>query len=293
MRSRTTLAIAAALVAVSAAFCAGSSRADAPHKRVVNGSLARYADAPWAVYLPHVGCTGSAINAYFVLTAAHCLRHHRTPKSVRYGNTNKNRGVRDRVKWSIWNQDYKSQQGGNDFGLIRVKHPLRTYPIGLNVVQNLAVGLKLFAWGWGDTSYGRGYYPKRLYWGAVDLYPYTSCDAVLPDQLSPGELCAGNVQTHTDTCPGDSGGPLTYRYGPDAVEVGVTSWGTKRCGIPGLGAYESVAHSAWLWKWVSFYGIQKRRTGKRPSGRKAFAATPTHTQPRKPPATGAVGVPHS
>ena len=54
-----------------------------------------------------------------------------------------------------------------------------------------------------------------------------------------------------DSCKGDSGGPLVYREGADDpwYQVGVVSFGTKKCGAGTPGVYTRVsAYMDWISK---------------------------------------------
>ena len=52
-----------------------------------------------------------------------------------------------------------------------------------------------------------------------------------------------------DSCNGDSGGPLVYRSDPDSAwyQVGVVSYGTRKCGEGAPGVYTRVsAYMDWI-----------------------------------------------
>ena len=54
-----------------------------------------------------------------------------------------------------------------------------------------------------------------------------------------------------DSCSGDSGGPAVMKIGPDGpwYQVGITSFGTSRCGVGDPGVYTKVtAYLPWIEK---------------------------------------------
>ena len=87
-----------------------------------------------------------------------------------------------------------------------------------------------------------------LFQAEIELAPTSACNDLfnsyksmhnLPDQIlrtdpvGEGTICAGNLTGTTDTCLGDSGGPLLIKRGNKYHLAGITSWGFG-CGTPGL-----------------------------------------------------------
>lgn len=107
--------------------------------------------------------------------------------------------------------------------------------------------------GFGATGYAEDKSPNLLkatispadHEMCVKSYP---SDRGLPQGITGDQLCA--VGPHSDTCPGDSGGPLqttlrTY-HRKVAFLVGVTSFGSA-CGFGSYGVYQKVApHLKWI-----------------------------------------------
>lgn len=143
----------------------------------------------------------------------------------------------------------------NDIALIRLKkipsggspaHKLRSITLPQARDGNIvyAEGSKLEVNGWGRTESG----PISLFLQTAAL-PFSDQDwcrssyANAGAVVSPGAFCAGFTQGGTDSCSGDSGGPLFFGiesgYSPDPILAGVVSWGIG-CALPGyLGVYSS------------------------------------------------------
>uniref|UniRef100_A0AAY4DS49 Peptidase S1 domain-containing protein n=1 Tax=Denticeps clupeoides TaxID=299321 RepID=A0AAY4DS49_9TELE len=71
----------------------------------------------------------------------------------------------------------------------------------------------------------------------VSIIDQRECQSSYSDVLTTRMICAGSMEGGTDTCLGDSGGPLTCRepHGRWFV-AGITSWGhgCGRSGFPGV-----------------------------------------------------------
>ncbi len=114
--------------------------------------------------------------------------------------------------------------------------------------------------GWGEVNQQPGGgldYPLRLRKTRVPLVATTLCEeayASIEQPITPRMLCAGGgpteTQSHSDSCYGDSGGPLIVPGSPDGaapagdVLLGLVDFGNG-CGQPGFpGVYQSLADPA-------------------------------------------------
>ena len=85
--------------------------------------------------------------------------------------------------------------------------------------------------GWGATSFG-GSQAARLQNLTVNLYTATQCDTFFGwgkgfENYIDSNLCAGNHGVdNSDSCNGDSGGPLFVEQNSVRIQIGVVSWGT-------------------------------------------------------------------
>lgn len=97
--------------------------------------------------------------------------------------------------------------------------------------------------GWGALSEAGAEYPDILQKASVMLVGDTECNdglqAVDPSAFifEDLELCASAQPS--DSCYGDSGGPLTIGAGSEALLAGVVSWGLE-CAGPAPGIYAEV-----------------------------------------------------
>ncbi|XP_050100221.1 serine protease persephone-like [Anopheles aquasalis] len=205
-------------------------------------------------------CGSSLIAPTFVLTAAHCIEtDHGRPVVVRMGTTNliappNPAAVQQRmVKEHHLHPAYRRRYAYHDIALIEVSagfifdedvRPVCIHPR----VTDLATSVQLMAAGWGDDGQ-RSRMPDRLLRTNLATVPLDECRARLrtlgilpsshlPDGVLDQQYCAvgrrldGVTGYHSDTCSGDSGGPLYY-IGEQPLQkyflAGITSVGTG-CG---------------------------------------------------------------
>lgn len=214
-------------------------------------------------------CGGSYIGGRWVLTAAHCVVDENGRK-ILPGSIEVNIGSgdlatdRDNVidVKKIWvDPSFKISPLTNDIALLELhRQPVDVHPVAILSAMELEQAALSY---WPAIVLGRGsrsHYqlseqpnirerPRtELFEADVQLAPEGACndifnsikatndipDSVLKiDPVNGTMLCAGNPSGATDTCLGDSGGPLLVQYGDKYYLAGITSWGFG-CGIPGL-----------------------------------------------------------
>ncbi|HEY2768115.1 MAG TPA: serine protease [Solirubrobacteraceae bacterium] len=230
-------------------------------------------------------CGGVILGASRVATAAHCLigeRGRHSPPAeigVLAGSSTLDPvdpgAVRDAVAVASIDPAYKASSSDYDLGILRLARPLWSGPApaldGHSTIAPLAADVPLanarFAAalsgqvpvaaqatvsGWGDLNAEPGTapsYPLRLHQANVPLVSTGLCEeayATIEQQITPRMLCAGS---RTDSCYGDSGGPLIARGlgggGPAGdILLGLVDFGNG-CGQAGYpGVYVRVADPA-------------------------------------------------
>ncbi|KAK9892447.1 hypothetical protein WA026_019899 [Henosepilachna vigintioctopunctata] len=233
------------------------------HFRVVQGSKAKVGDYPWQAALRVKGkvhsahwCGAVVISSKFVLTAAHCLVGY--PKGayiVVAGdyNVQEDEGTEQHAyieDYYIHEDFRKGHKMNNDIALVKLKG--NGFRLNQDVQAiclpeantNYAVDLNCTISGFGSVESGKSAFSNELRAGTVPLQADTICKMphVYGSSLTDGMLCAGTLNGGTDSCDGDSGGPLACLDHGFFTLYGITSWG-QRCGYANKpGVYVKVAH---------------------------------------------------
>lgn len=229
-------------------------------------------------------CGGVILDATRIATAAHCLigeRGHRSPPSeieVLAGSSalepTDPGSIRDPVTLTSVDPAYNASSSDYDLGILYLAHPLwlgAAPPLdGHSTIAPLAPNVELAnarfsaavagppndatqgaVSGWGDLHAEPGAtpsYPLRLHQASVPLVLTGVCEeayATIEQPITARMLCAGS---RSDSCYGDSGGPLIAR-GPGGGPAGDTLLGLvdfgNGCGQAGYpGVYVRIADSA-------------------------------------------------
>ncbi|KAL5242096.1 hypothetical protein ACI65C_009506 [Semiaphis heraclei] len=234
---------------------------------IVGGTKAKPKEFPHMVLLGYGGdiadeqkswgCGGSLISNRWILSAAHCtINSGRMVSWARLGDLNIYSEPDDaspvdyKIVERVVHPNYNSTYVYNDIALFRleeeVKFSAHVRPVCLNTVQNLNFKVAT-ATGWGRTSTNGPISPDLL---KVDLSPIAidHCKYSYPQSTNPrinfgimedSMICAGDIKNGSDTCTGDSGGPLQVNhpnYTCMSSQIGITSFG-KYCGnrdTPGI-----------------------------------------------------------
>jgi secreted trypsin-like serine protease len=213
----------------------------------------------WAIQF----CSGSLINANWIVTAAHCYFDDGFIL-VRAGEHNIDEFEPDvqvsQISQVIIHPLYdETIIGPHDIALFRLATPFvfndKVQPIVLPAQDYIHSGaVRLF--GWGSTSNtNTPNYPSILQTVEKVILTLAQCRAIPwinPAWIDDTNLCTGPIGVNIDACDGDSGGPLVQTQSNNSTElVGIVSWGFFPCGDgPSVKARVS-AYRNWIDSYVN------------------------------------------
>jgi trypsin len=249
------------LLTVLLALCPAAPAA----ARVMNGDDAGPNDYPWTVALidPRFGapvssqfCGGSLIAPNLVLTAAHCTMGSRADEIDVFAGSRDLNDADDHPEFlydvvsirlpaeAEVDPDDQTLPPRNDMSVLVLDAPVPgaqpIAPVPTGTETDWADGDDLEVMGWGLVETQE--FPDVLQHATVDRTSDDTCEGVWGPFFSADDMvCALRVagETVTDTCSGDSGGPLTtHTVGADPTDpadwklVGTTSFGAEFCDDP-------------------------------------------------------------
>ena len=221
-----------------------------------------------------VTCSGTLINDRYIVTAAHCFYNEMDPDvdmldhyvvyAGLHNQTQLKEGTILEVEELILHEDYDHDLWHrNDIALLRLATPVqfndKISPICLptnkliNETKENFKNLRIAGWGLRDEEdknslpdvlYDAPIVQKDTFFCKTKNYPGWAGQA--PKVLD-SNICAGNALT--DTCEGDSGGPLMTHFRGRTYLVGIVSWGEGCARDIKPGVYTRMStHTTWVSK---------------------------------------------
>jgi secreted trypsin-like serine protease len=268
-RRKTAVALACALMGLSGlaavATPANAARGGGPKagKAIVGGKAANFAEWPFAAAIlfdGHVGCGGSVLAPTKVLTAAHCAFGVNVARlSVVTGRpnlTDPSVGQVSAVSSAAVHPDYAGT-GQHDLAVLTLATPTTATPVTPASASDngaLKPGKRVRVAGYGSQKPAGGNLSPVLKETKLKVYKARVCIFVFgPDLFVPKTMfCANGTKLigkkskkqHTSACRGDSGGPLIASTPAGVRQVGVVSFGPRKCGRIFPAVYARVASGA-------------------------------------------------
>ncbi|XP_047516539.1 serine proteinase stubble isoform X2 [Pieris napi] len=220
-----------------------------PQARIVGGAKSSFGEWPWQISLRQYRtstylhkCGAALLNENWAITAAHCVEH--VPPSellVRLGEhdlatEDEPYGFAERrVQIIASHPHFDPATFEYDLALLRFYEPVTFQPNILPICvpdnDDDYVGKTAYVTGWGRL-YDEGPLPSVLQEVQVPIINNTACESMYQsagynEHIPNIFICAGWKNGGSDSCEGDSGGPMVIQRDRDNRYVlgGIISWG--------------------------------------------------------------------
>eukprot|EP00092_Neocalanus_flemingeri_P038358 GFUD01041761.1.p1 GENE.GFUD01041761.1~~GFUD01041761.1.p1 ORF type:complete len:414 (-),score=82.69 GFUD01041761.1:50-1291(-) len=241
--------------------------------RITFGETAAEGQFPWVVSLIYKNrrrvaiplCGGALVSSQHVITAAHCDASQSgfSLSSVILGQTDISApvqlpGLEVDVDKVVRHPQFRSSPVAEmDIAIIKLVQPVTftdmirpicLFSPDIEELEDPVNGLVVA--GWGKTE--RESSSKLLQFTFLDSVPMKECQAayrasgLFDFDILKSQLCAEG-KDETDSCIGDSGGPLMAQVGSTWYLAGVVSFGTQQCDSSLPGVYTRVSH---FYSWI-------------------------------------------
>ncbi|CBY32375.1 unnamed protein product [Oikopleura dioica] len=212
--------------------------------RIFGGTEALAYSWPWLVRFPRAGCGGTIVSPHWVLTAAHCCSGLLVDQLF-FVAMDHNQYYSEAPELSFLpdyleiHPQYDPSIIRNDLCMIHTANEIPVFSNSLTLPPETAclpeqdseeeLGKECFIAGWGLKNQ-QGDTAMVLQEAGVPILDHQTCvnwyrESGVSFLEKQSYLCAGYLHGGTDSCRGDSGGPLICVENNRPVLRGVTSWG--------------------------------------------------------------------
>ena len=204
------------------------------------------------------GCGGTLITESHILTAGHCAVVGNPDRDAVYIHAYQpfmgNPGVPfhvSRVSEYKVHPDFDNDSNDNDVAIVSIELPvnLTEFP----PVRLAEPGFELFdnefirVYGFGRTVAEERSMVPTLQYAEMPFVSRNACQEYYGSQVLDDMFCAGYKDGGTDSCNGDSGGPMVANTMNQTYQYGIVSWGHVCGAANSPGVYTSIPyHYPWI-----------------------------------------------